>query len=430
LIGFHSCGRCICTLFIFLQLTGYEARKSSLLGFVDSSAYERQKSRLTDDFCEFLLEYSSRSVPPSLRTAPTPESASPDDVTKFLFFRDQRGRTQVHFRGCQYLGEHGSHPCGCATHLAAGTVDSMVGKLRAFFNSLGRVEAYRPSCPLANPCDAPLVKKWLKAASLEQRTAHVSPKQAVPLFSTHIRLLMVEISRRIALLPPSAPFLPDRYVLFRDRAFFAIQWWVGDRAGDLGRALGCEVTRLEDGSLLMNHTIGKTIGSSGDDLLVVPSLPDDALMCPVRALGAYVTVCKDNGVGVLKNFLFRPTSLPRHDRVSNGPFRSTDATRRLRHYLPVELLPSAFTAHGARAGVALTLLALGCSSEDARNHCRWASERVFRHYTRLSNVAGLKTTAQLLRDGFTPGASGVAPVDGAAVFFDALNSGLGQSHAF
>ena len=49
---------------------------------------------------------------------------------------------------------------------------------------------------------------------------------------------------------------------------------------------------------------------------------------------------------------------------------------------------------------------------------------------RLSNVSSLGTTAPLLRDGFTPGASGVAPVDGAAVFFDALNSGLGQSHAF
>ena len=430
MIYFRCHLHCVIHSFLVSQLTGYDARKSSLLGFVDSSSYERQKCRLADDFCEFLLEHSSRSLPPSQRTSSTPESASPDDVTKFLFARDSRGRTQVHVRSCEFLGEHGSHPCGCPVHLAVGTVDSMIGKLRAFFNSLGRVGAYRPSCSLSNPCDAPLVKKWLKASSLEQRSAHVSPKQAIPLFSTHIRLLMVEISRRIATLPPSAPFLPDRYVLFRDRAFFAIQWWVGDRAGDLGRALGCEVTRLECGSLLMNHTIGKTVGSSGDDLLVIPSLPDDALMCPVRALDAYVTVCKDNGIGVLKDFLFRPTSLPRHDRVSNGPFCSTDATKRLRQYLPVVLHPSAFTAHGARAGVALTLLALGCSSDDARNHCRWASERVFRHYTRLSNVARLKTSAQLLRDGFTPSALGVAPVDSAAVFFDALNSGLGQSHAF
>jgi hypothetical protein len=45
-------------------------------------------------------------------------------------------------------------------------------------------------------------------------------------------------------------------------------------------------------------------------------------------------------------------------------------------------------------------------------------------------VSSLGTTAPLLRDGFTPGASGVAPVDGAAVFFDALDSGLGRSHAF
>jgi hypothetical protein len=124
---------------------------------------------------------------------------------------------------------------------------------------------------------------------------------------------VVGISRQIAALPPSVPFLPDRYMLFRDRAFFAIQWWVGDHARDLGRTLGCGVASLEDGSLLMDHTIGKTISSVGDDLLVVPSLPDDALMCPVRALDAYVTVCKVNGVGVFKNFLFCTTSLPRHD---------------------------------------------------------------------------------------------------------------------
>ena len=397
---------------------------------MDSSAYERQKSRLADDFCDFLSVHSTKSTPPFLRTSSTPYSASPEDVTKFLFARDVRGRTQVHARGCGFLGEHGLKSCGCPVHLAAGTTDSMIGKLRAFFNSLGRVEAYRPDCPISNPCDAPLVGKWLKASSLEQRSAHVSPKQAVPIFSTLVRLLMTEVSRRIVALPDNAPFVPDRYILFRDRAFFAVQWWVGDRAGDLGRALGCEVTRLECGSLLMNHTIGKSVGSSADDLMVVPSLPDDTLMCPVKALDSYVAACKCNNVDVLKNFLFRPTSLPRHNKVTNGPFRSVDATRRLRQYLPSDLNPSSFTAHGARAGVALTLLALDCSPEDARNHCRWASGRVFRHYTRLSNVSRLKTSAQLLRDSFTPGDSGVAPVDSAATVFDALNSGLGQARAF
>jgi hypothetical protein len=79
---------------------------------------------------------------------------------------------------------------------------------------------------------------------------------------------------------------------------------------------------------------------------------------------------------------------------------------------------------------ALTLLALDCSSDDAGVHCRWAPERVLSRYTRLSRVARLKTSAQLLRDGFASSASGVSHMDGAAVFFNALNSGLEQSHIF
>jgi len=79
---------------------------------------------------------------------------------------------------------------------------------------------------------------------------------------------------------------------------------------------------------------------------------------------------------------------------------------------------------------ALTLLALGCSSDGAGDHCHWAPERVLIRYTRISRVARLKTSAQLLRDGFADSASGVSHMDGAAVFFDALDSGLVQSHTF
>ena len=79
---------------------------------------------------------------------------------------------------------------------------------------------------------------------------------------------------------------------------------------------------------------------------------------------------------------------------------------------------------------ALTLLALGCSSDVAGDHCRWAPGCVLSRYARISRVARLETSAQLLRDGFADSASGVSHMDGAAVFFDALNSGLVQSRTF
>jgi hypothetical protein len=79
---------------------------------------------------------------------------------------------------------------------------------------------------------------------------------------------------------------------------------------------------------------------------------------------------------------------------------------------------------------ALTLLALGCSSDDAGVHCRWAPGRMLSRYTGLSRVARLKTSAQLLRDGFASSASGVSHMGGAAVFFNALDPGLEQSHTY
>lgn len=72
---------------------------------------------------------------------------------------------------------------------------SFIGKLRAYFNSIGRCNPYRPGNLSSNPCASTEVKKWLKAASVEQRRAHVTPRQAPPIFSTHLRLLVTEISR-------------------------------------------------------------------------------------------------------------------------------------------------------------------------------------------------------------------------------------------
>ena len=174
----------------------------------------------------------------------------------------------MHALHCVHLGAPGLFDCGCPRHFAAGTVDSYVGQLRAVFNAIGRVGA-------ANPCASEDVKSWVRACALEQRRHRVPVKQAKPTFSTHLRLLVKEIMLRLAGIPAGAPFLLDRFLLLRDWAFFCIQWFAGDRAGDLGRALGREVVRLEDGSLLFNHTVGKTIRCAEGHLLVVPRVADE-----------------------------------------------------------------------------------------------------------------------------------------------------------
>ena len=414
-------------LFLLSQLDGFSERRSNLLRLTHSTSYEKQKCSLVVDFVAFLE--SNANLPLPERTSPTPMEATPEDIVKFLYYRDSRGRTQVHRVTCEHLGLRGSFPCGCPVRLAAGTIDSMVGKLRAFFNALGRPNLYSPGDSSGNPCASPLVKDWMKATFAEQRRARVTPHQAPPIFSFHLRFLASEIRRRQST-ASSEPFLPNRFALERDLAFFLVQWFSGDRAGDLGNSLGKEVTRLECGSLLFNHTIGKTIRQSDGDLVVVPAIPEEPDLCPVRAVDAYVRFCRENGLDVVNGYLFRPLEPRARRSVLSTPFSSSSATKRLRLYLrDAPFDSSSLTAHGFRAGCAITLLLLDCSPEDVKTHCRWASDRVFSHYTKLGKVSQLETSAAALRQGVSS-EGGQSAADAKAEFYSLLNSGQQQSPAF
>ena len=269
------------------------------------------------------------------------------------------------------------------------------------------------------------MKQWVAACAKEQQRHRVPIKQARPAFSTHLRLLMKEIDFRLSTLSPSEPFIPKRFLLYRDRAFFRILWFSGDRAGDLGRSLAKEVVRLEEGSLLLNHTVGKTIRAAESQLVVVPRVSEEPSLCPVVAFDEYVSACASAGVHLKNGSLFPPTKSPRHNTVDlSGYLSSTAATKRLRLYLPEEDL----TSHGSRAGAAITLLMLGASREAVMEHCRWASAEVCRHYAKLERVRRLDKSAQLLQSGLSV-QNGVSKCDSAAYLYELLSSGLGQTPA-
>jgi hypothetical protein len=173
---------------------------------IDQSNYASQKSALVIDLGEFLKKNFRSGLRVSSKEL---ETATPDDLVRFLVDRDSKGRTQAHKRGCTFLGSRGVKDCGCIVTLAEGTVDSYVGKLRAFFNSLGKHDAWRPGYKWGNPCNSGEVKKYLKALGLEQREAHVSPLQAPPLFSDKIRVLIAEIDRRILALGNGRVICPN-----------------------------------------------------------------------------------------------------------------------------------------------------------------------------------------------------------------------------
>ena len=72
-------------------------------------------------------------------------SCTAQDIVKFLISKDKSGRTVVHLLSCS------KRECGFPKRLAAGSVDSTLGRLGAIFNNLGRVNDSKPVAhPLVN----------------------------------------------------------------------------------------------------------------------------------------------------------------------------------------------------------------------------------------------------------------------------------------
>ncbi|CAH3181849.1 unnamed protein product [Porites lobata] len=116
-----------------------------------------------------------------------------EDIVKLLTSMDAAGKQKLH-------------------RLAAGTVDSYIGKLRAIFNRLGRTGF---SNPLAHSC----VKEYLMFS--------------VPLFYEKFTRLIAYLRGLNAEGSVLSPL--NRYLLVRDITFFVTDFYTGDRASDLGR---------------------------------------------------------------------------------------------------------------------------------------------------------------------------------------------------
>ena len=190
--------------------------------FAKESVYDRQKSRLSDLLDQFL---ASLPTPKDLSTA------TPLDIVRFLVWKDGVGKTQVHVDGCRHRGLKGPFQCGCPTRLAAGTVDSMIGKLRAIFQEQDRAGDWESGFGLGNPAASLLVRKYLKHIREEQAAAGVTPRQAVPLFVDKLARLVDHIDGRLEA-ARSDPL--QTYILVRDQAYFKTLFFSGDRPGDLG----------------------------------------------------------------------------------------------------------------------------------------------------------------------------------------------------
>ena len=153
-----------------IDVESIESRIAQL--FNKQSAYERQKSQLIDQLCQFL---ASLPMPKDLM------SASPHDLVRFLVWKDKSGKTQVHAVGCPRRGLTCHSQCDCPHRLAAGSVDSLIGKLRAIFKENDRAGDWEERLGLGNPAASLLVRKYLKCIREEQANAGLTPKKGHPL---------------------------------------------------------------------------------------------------------------------------------------------------------------------------------------------------------------------------------------------------------
>ena len=172
--------------------------------------------------------------------------------------------------------------CRCPRHLAAGTVDSLLRKLRSIFNGLGRLS-------LTNPVAHPRVKEYLKFVREEQSGLVVSPSEAVPFFFVKFRKLVALLRGKKT--NSQSLSRTHKYVLVRDTVFYVVDFFTGVRASDLDRLLTSQVFKLKDreGYLLL-FTLTKTLRKGPPRFFALIPFRESEV-CPVSWISHYLSVC-------------------------------------------------------------------------------------------------------------------------------------------
>ena len=349
-----------------------DCRLTQLQHSIESSKYGRQKSALVNELKIFLENTTEKTL----------STAGPRDIARFLVWKDKGGKTVVHSIPCPYLGST-AEACGCPKRLAAGTVDSLIGKLKSCFRVMGRGDSWDEGKGQGNPASSLCIKQYLKAISEQQARAHVPIKKAPPLFIDKLRQVV-----RYIIGKQNSPNLSlrDKYVLSRDRAYFLVLFFAGDRPGDLGLTLIQEMWRFpQDEGVLFNHTYGKTLRGGSQNMFGIWRCSDSAI-CPVKAVEEYMETAVSMRVDMDAGYLFRPVEGAL--RVIDTPFSSGAAYDRLKGYLRVLGIDQGETAHSARSGCAISM-ALGTNTQsfsEIMQHVGWASQDTANHYMRLKSV--------------------------------------------
>lgn len=376
-----------------LDLPSIDHRLDTLQTVKDHKPYQLQKSKLRKELESFL---SSLPCPKTLF------SASPRDVTRFLVWKDKKGKTKVHTPTCPLFGSKKAENCSYPSSLAAGTVANLIGKLRSLFLESGRGGEWNDLLGVGNPASHHSVRQYLVLIREEQARARVTPKQAVPLFFDKL-LRLCSFLREHIFAPHVLP--SQRYVYARDLAFFCLEFFAGDRASDLGRIFTKEVLALpNDEGFLFRHTFGKTLRGKNSNTFMVKKC-SDITVCPVSNLRLYVQLCDLMAIDLRDGHLFRTTT---NSVITRNPFIGSAVANRLVQHLKTLGIHSGESMHSFRSGCSITLSLLGVATEDVARHVGWRSLDTAEYYTQTKKVMKMSDTAAVLADSTT--ATGAEPL--------------------
>lgn len=317
----------------------------------------------------------------SIPSTPNLQNCADVHVVMFLVYKEKSGRTKVHNVNCPLLGsESRKPPCPCPLRLAAATTEGISGRLREILSRVGRGAAWNEKTLSGNPAASLRVKEYLKVIREEQAASHTQPRQAKPIFAGKVKALIQHLESAIAACDPDST---NRFLLMRDRAFFSVMFFGGDRAADLGRLKCQEIRRLEDNSgLVISRSFGKTLRGKGCNIFVLPRCPPEEALCPVRSLEALGHELRRRGIDPTVGFVFRP--LDNRGQIANRELSYSVTHARLGKHLAEAGLLDGETPHSFRAGCAVAMMLGGEKGAAVMSHIGWSSAASLERYSKTN----------------------------------------------
>ncbi|KAK4255890.1 hypothetical protein QN277_008826 [Acacia crassicarpa] len=124
------------------------------------SRYESQKRRDWNTFGQYL-----RNQRPPVALS----QCNFNHVLDFLRYLDQFGKTKVHIQGCLFFGQsEPPGPCTCPLRQAWGSLDALIGRLRAAYEENGGL-------PETNPFASAAIRVYLREVRDSQAKARGIP---------------------------------------------------------------------------------------------------------------------------------------------------------------------------------------------------------------------------------------------------------------